>query len=143
MKQFVAFVVVVVMVLALGGTSSARVNPTGSFVLDQVAPQAGDAISFTVDVKNLPTNGGATIAPWVELSCGNVYESLQAANSPVTPGTSNPTRAFFILSSPEWSGVGFSAQDCEAYLFWDGWNGPRRRKTNTLAALFFSVAAAP
>lgn len=143
MKQFVMFVGVAVVVLVCGGMSSAAARTTGSFVLEQVDPKAGDSISFKVDVKNLPTNGGATISPWVELACGNVYESVAAANSVVVQGTSNPTRAFFTLSSPEWSTAGFSEQSCEAYLFYDGWNGPRRRKTNTLAALFFSAAAAP
>lgn len=140
MKQVAVFLVGVVMLVEV---SMARVNPTGSFALDQVDPKAGDAISFTVDVQNLPHNGGATISPWVELSCGTVYEAIAPADFVINQGTTNPTRAFFTLTSPEWAGAGFSAQSCEAYLFYDGWNGPRRRKTNTLASLFFSVAAAP
>lgn len=134
---------VVAMFVVCVAVLSARVSPSGSFSLDQADPKAGDAISFTVNVQNLPTNGGATISPWVELSCGSVYEAVDAAISPLVSGTTNPTRVFFTLSSPEWSQAGFSAQSCEAHLFYDGWNGPRRRKTNTLAALFFSVAAAP
>ncbi len=131
-------------VLCVGSVLTAgRAVTVGSFALDQAAPKAGDAISFTVDVKNLPTNGGATISPWVELSCGSVYDDLQASISPVVQGGTNPTRAHFTLSSSAWGVAGFTAQDCEAYLFYDGWNGPRRRKTNTLAALFFSVDAAP
>lgn len=121
----------------------AKANPVGSLALEQVDPTAGAAISFVVDASGLPTNGGATISPWVELSCGAVYEDLQPAISAVTPGTTNPTRAYFTLSSPAWVAARMSAQSCEAYLFYDGWNGPRRRKTNTLASQFFSVAAAP
>lgn len=119
-----------------------RVSPSGSFTLDQADPKAGDNITFTVDVQNLPDNGGATIAPWIELSCGTVYEALAPANTPVVPNTANPTRAYFTLSSDAWLAAGFNEQACEAYLFYDGWNGPRRRKANTLAALFFTVAPA-
>lgn len=138
------FVAEAVVVLCVGSVLTAgRAVTVGSFSLDQAAPKAGDAISFTVNVTGLPTNGGATISPWVELSCGSVYDDLQAANFPIVSGTSNPTRAHFTLSSSAWSVAGFNAQECEAYLFYDGWNGPRRRKTNTLAALFFSVDAAP
>lgn len=118
-----------------------HLTPSGSFVLNEAAPAAGQLISFTVDVINLPTNGGATISPFIELSCGTVYEELEGAIYPVIPGTENPTLAYFTLSSSAWVAAGLNAQSCEAYLFYDGWNGPRRRKTNTLAALFFTVAA--
>ena len=143
MHNVLRVVLAVVLSVVVVGVVAARVSPTGSFVLDQLNPHAGDAISFTVDVQNVPDNGGATIAPWVEVSCGTVFEALAPANTPVVPNTANPTRAFVTLSSPEWSAAGFTSQSCEAYLFYDGWNGPRRRKANTLAALFFTVAAAP
>lgn len=121
--------------------SAAQHKPSGSFALDQVDPKPGDSISFTVNVQNLPNNGGATIAPWVELSCGTVYDALDAAATPVNQGTTNPTRVFFTLTSDAWAQAGFTTQECEAYLFYDGYNGPRRRKTNTLAALFFTATA--
>lgn len=138
-----SFLAAVLSVFVVGSVLAVRANPVGSFSLEQADPKAGDAISFYVDVSGLPENGGATISPWVELICGNVYEVIAPANTPVVPNTANPTRAFFTLSSEAWSAAGFTAQSCEAHLFYDGWNGPRRRKGNTLASLFFDVAAAP
>jgi hypothetical protein len=97
-----------------------------------VQPAPGDTIYFDVTISGLPQNGGASVDGWVELICEQngtvVLEGLQPAW--MGADTSHPT---FVLNF-----VGPAT--CEAHLFWDGWNSPRRRKTNTLASMYFPVA---
>lgn len=147
-------VALVAMIVMLGLSVFAK--PLGSLVLDRVDPTVdptvGSDISFTVKVDGLPTNGGASTSPWVETSCGDVYDRLEPANEMVDPSDPTLSRARFTLTSAAWATAGYAPQECDAYLFldtWqgvtydaDGWHGPRRRKANTLAAVFF-LATAP
>lgn len=111
-------------------------SPTGSLVLVGTPTQGGTA-EFAWTCANLPQNGGASIGCWVELICETetavvVHEVVPAT---VINHLGNQPAIFSLpVTNP------FQVLSCDAYLFWDGWNGPRRRKTNTLAAVFFSVS---
>lgn len=129
-----SLLIAMIVLLSVTSFAARRVSTSGSFFLED--PIWVNTVSFQVYVQNLPTNGGATISPWVEFSCPS-YEGLEAAIMPVVSGTSNPTRAIFQLTAEQTAMI--VGQSCEAYLFYDGWNGPRRRKGNTLGALFFTV----
>lgn len=110
-------------------------SPTGAFALTGVPTQGGTA-TFAWTCSNLPTQGGATIGCFIELTCtagSQVWvDEIQGAAENVL----GPVPVVFDL--PVVVPV-HATLTCEAYLFWDGYNNPRRRKTNTLAALYFSA----
>lgn len=125
-------VVLAVVVIFVAAEAKGRTSPLGSFQVSGT-PLAGGTVTFTWQCSGLPQNGGATVGCWIDLLCENalgvnvVNETLPAAEN-----VQGPLPVVFGLPGDTVS--------CDAYLFYDGYNNPRRRKTNTLAALFFSVS---
>jgi hypothetical protein len=146
----------------LAADVSARANGNvQSFGVDQNPLVAGSRVSFTVAVTDVVEKGGASVLPFVELSCVDaagvdLYRRVAAANSPVSGSTGNTvmpigpnayllgfqTQAYFAL---DWSPA--VAATCAAVLFVDGWVGDiqtlRPRKNTTLATLEALAVVAP
>jgi hypothetical protein len=138
MTQRVLGIIVGVFIIGASLVAGKAAGPVGSFVLclagscEAVAPQPGDTISFDVTISGLPQNGGASVDGWVELTCEQNGVVVAEGVQPAWMGQDSAPPTFAL------SFVGDAT--CEAHLFWDGWNGPRRRKTNTLASMYFRVA---
>lgn len=151
MKRVVSFVGIVA--LAIASMTAARAN--GNVVSFGVSQPlvAGGTATFSTVVTDVVEKGGASVGPFVELSCvdadgADIYRRVEAANSPVPGSTGNTvavigpnasllgfdTQAYFALN---WTPA--VAATCDAVLFVDGWvpdiQTLRPRNNTTLATL--------
>jgi uncharacterized repeat protein (TIGR01451 family) len=119
--RFMSVVSVVVVILGLlmavpsAAPKAKAGSATGWILLNEVAPQPGQTITFSVVVNNLPQNGGATHDGFVQLQCtlpdGTVYTAWEGAFQ----GSWDPP---FVLPTVE-AGQSYS---CRGTLIVDTWN---------------------
>lgn len=132
-RLMMGVVVAAAVVVGLGARGSAQ--PLGAFALTGVPTQGGTA-EFVLTCSGLPQQGGATIGCFVELVCETASAVELQETAPASTSTVGNLPVVFAIPVT----MPYQALSCEAYLFYDGYNNPRRRKTNTLAALFFGVS---
>lgn len=128
-------ILAVLAMLAIAAGVSAKAQKSAPSATNfSIYSVSGNYITFTATVTGIDdSHGGATVGSWVDLSCSDangaeVFSEVQSAA--LSTGWPGESRASFTL--PSFTGT------CDAYLFWDGWNNPRRRNTNTLGQLHFA-----
>lgn len=152
MKRFLPMLVVGLFTI---GARPVTIPPSGTLTLQYaldgagqpIPKHVGETVVFVGTVSSLPPSPWPGTAGWIELQCtrGGVEvpvldtTGLLAEPQFVADLTPELWPARFVLgdSAHPWLGAGNAS--CEAYLFYDRNNKPRRRTGNTLAAIFFQV----